>query len=92
MDRCRIIKAMDNKTSAGSIANRRWSLLTLKGATDLKQVENRWGPRESLIFQYFPDIGPATAPILAAFAGFQPGGDPLNEFIFGSFFFSRNVV
>ena len=49
-------------------------------------------PHESLIFQCFPDIGPATAPILAAFAGFPPGGDPLNEFIFDSFFFSRNVV
>ena len=49
-------------------------------------------PHESLIFQCFPDIDPATALILAAFAGFLPGGDPLNEFIFGSFFFRRNVV
>ena len=49
-------------------------------------------PHESLIFQCFSDIGPATAPILAAFAGFPSGGDPLNEFIFDSFFFSRNVV
>ena len=43
-------------------------------------------PHEILIFQCFPDIDPATALILAAFAGFLPGGDPLNEFIFGSFF------
>ena len=49
-------------------------------------------PHESLIFQCFPDIGPAATPILAAPAGFPPGGDPLNEFIFGSFFFFRNVV
>ena len=49
-------------------------------------------PHESLIFQGFPDIGLATTPILAAFAGFPPGGDLLNEFIFDSFLFSRNVV
>ena len=47
---------------------------------------------ESLILQCFPDIGPSATPILAAFAGFPPGGDPLNEFIFDSFFFLRNLV
>ena len=49
-------------------------------------------PHESLIFQCFADIDLAATPILAAFAGFRPGDDPLNEFIFDSFFFRRNVV
>jgi len=49
-------------------------------------------PHESLIFQCFPDIGSAATPVFGLFASFQLGGDPLNEFIFGSFFFFRNVV
>ena len=50
------------------------------------------GPRESLIFQCFADIDLAATPVLAALAGLPLGGDPLNEFIFDSFFFRRNVV
>ena len=49
-------------------------------------------PHESLIFQCFPDIGLAVTPNSCLIAGFPPGGNPLNEFIFDSFFFSRNVV
>ena len=35
--------------------------------------------QESLIFQCFPDVGPVATLIWASFAGFPPGGDPLNE-------------
>ena len=50
------------------------------------------GPRESPIFQRFRGIGPAVTPRSGLLAVLLPGGDPLNEFIFDSFFFSRNVV
>ena len=45
-----------------------------------------------MIFQCFPDIGLAATHNSCLIAGFPPGDDPLNEFIFDSFFFSRNVV
>ena len=45
-----------------------------------------------MIFQCFSDIGLAVTPNSCLIAGFPSGGDPLNEFIFDSFFFSRNVV
>ena len=49
-------------------------------------------PRESPIFQCFPGVGIAAAPNSGFLFRFSPGGGPLNEFIFNSFFFRRNVV
>ena len=49
-------------------------------------------PHESLIFQCFSGSVPAFGPDLALVAGHPPVADGRNEFIFNSFFFSRNVV
>ena len=49
-------------------------------------------PHESPIFQCFPGVGLADTPDSGLLVGFPPSGDLLNEFIFGSFFFRRNVV
>ena len=50
------------------------------------------GPAKALFLSAFPMPDPPPPLIPASFVGFPQGGGPLNEFIFGSFFFRRDVV
>ena len=55
-------------------------------------VKRRLLALSSKLRKGFCDVDLSDAPVLAVFAGFPPVVDPLNEFIFDSFFFFRNVV